>query len=104
MNFDYKRMLKFEHNVGAQDKKYRMIAGCALLLIAIVTAKIVLLLLGMVLVITAYSGWCPLYSGLGKNTSCGACHAADNAAEQANDATEQTSEVIEQASEATPQK
>lgn len=74
MNFDYKRMLKFEHNVGAQDKKYRMIAGCALLLVAVVTAKIVVLLLGMVLVITAYSGWCPVYSGIGKNT----CGAADS--------------------------
>lgn len=68
MNFDYKRMFQFEHNIGAQDKKYRMIAGCALLLISVFTAKIVLLLLGMVLVITAYAGWCPFYSGLGRNT------------------------------------
>jgi hypothetical protein len=61
-------MLKFEHNIGAKDKKYRMIGGGALIVISIFTAKIVLLLLGMVLVITAYSGWCPVYSGLGKNT------------------------------------
>jgi hypothetical protein len=71
MNFDYKRMLKFEHNIGAQDKKYRMMGGIALLLISVFTAKIVLLLLGMVLVATAYSGWCPVYSGMSKNT-CGA--------------------------------
>ena len=68
MSFDFKRMLKFEHNVGAKDKKGRMMAGAALLLVSVFTAKIILLLLGMVLVATAYSGWCPVYSGMGKNT------------------------------------
>ena len=71
MNFDYKRMLKFEHNIGAQDKKYRMMGGVALLLISVFTAKIILLLLGIALVATAFTGWCPVYSGMGKNT-CGA--------------------------------
>ncbi len=68
MNFDYKRMLKFEHNVGEKEKKARMAGGAVLILISIFTAKIILLILGLVLVGTGYSGWCPAYSGLGKNT------------------------------------
>ena len=27
MNFDFKRMLKFEHNVGEKEKKYRLYGG-----------------------------------------------------------------------------
>jgi hypothetical protein len=68
MSFDYKRMMKFEHNVGEKEKKYRLYAGAALLVISIFTAEIILLLVGLVLVATGYSGWCPVYSGLGKNT------------------------------------
>jgi len=69
MSFDYKRMMKFEHNVGEKEKKYRLYAGVALLVISIFTAKIALLLIGLVLVATGYSGWCPVYSGLDKNTA-----------------------------------
>ena len=68
MNFDVKRMIKFEHNVGQKEKKIRMAAGAALLLISLFTAKIILLVLGLVLVATGYSGWCPAYSGMEKNT------------------------------------
>jgi hypothetical protein len=68
MNFDYKRILKFEHNVGTKEKKYRVFGGAILILISLFTAKVVLLLLGMVLIITGYTGWCPAYSGFGKNT------------------------------------
>lgn len=68
MSFDYKRMIKFEHNVGEQEKKYRLMGGAALLLVSIFTAKIILLLVGLVLVATGYTGWCPAYSGLHKNT------------------------------------
>jgi membrane protein implicated in regulation of membrane protease activity len=68
MSFDYKRMMKFEHNVGQKEKKYRLYAGAALLVISIFTAQILLLMVGLVLVATGYSGWCPAYSGLGKNT------------------------------------
>jgi hypothetical protein len=71
MSFDYKRMTKFERNVGEKEKKYRLYGGAALLVISIFTAQIVLLLVGLVLVATGYSGWCPVYSGLEKNT-CGA--------------------------------
>ncbi|PPD32816.1 MAG: hypothetical protein CTY19_10175 [Methylomonas sp.] len=70
MNFDYKRMTKFEHNIGAKDKKIRLISGVILLAVSLFTAKILLLLVGMILVATSYFGWCPAYSGLGKTTLC----------------------------------
>ena len=68
MSFDYKRLVKFEHNVGESDKKYRMMAGIALVLVSLFTAKIIFILLGMVLIATAYTGWCPAYSAFGKST------------------------------------
>lgn len=68
MAFDYKRMLQFEHNVGDQDKKIRLIVGSLLILISVFTAKILLLIVGLALVVTGYIGWCPAYSGFGKNT------------------------------------
>jgi hypothetical protein len=70
MSFDYKRMLKFEHNIGAKEAKLRIMAGSAALLVSIFTAKIILLVIGLVLVAEGYVGWCPAYSGMGKNT-CG---------------------------------
>jgi len=70
MNFDFKRMLKFEHNVGEKEKKYRLYAGAALLVISLFVpgGEVLLLLVGLILVATGYSGWCPVYSGLNKNT------------------------------------
>ncbi|MGR9047031.1 MAG: YgaP family membrane protein [Gammaproteobacteria bacterium] len=68
MSFDYKRLVKFEHNVGAKDKKVRMTAGIILLAVSLFTAKILLLVVGLVLVGTSYFGWCPAYSGFDKNT------------------------------------
>ena len=68
MSFDIKRMIKFEHNVGEKEKKYRLYAGAALTAVSIFTASIALLLIGMVLIGTGFSGWCPVYSGLNKNT------------------------------------
>ena len=82
MSFDYKRMIKFEHNIGEKEKKYRLYGGSALIAISIFTASIALLLVGMVLVATGFSGWCPAYSGLNKNT-CG------SAAEESTDTTEE---------------
>lgn len=78
MSFDVKRMIKFEHNVGDKDKKYRMIGGAALVLISLFTAKILLLLLGSVLIATSFFGWCPVYSGLNKNT----CSSGDSESSQ----------------------
>ncbi len=68
MNFDFKRMLKYERNVGDKEKKIRLYAGAALVFISIFTAKILLLIVGLVLIVTGYTGWCPAYSGLGRNT------------------------------------
>jgi hypothetical protein len=70
MNFDYKRMVKFEHNVGEKEKKYRLYGGSALIVISIFTASIALLLIGLVLVATGFSGFCPINAGLNRNT-CG---------------------------------
>ena len=74
MSFDFKRMLKFEHNVGDKEKKYRIYGGAALFLISVVTASVFLLIAGCVLIATGFWGWCPAYSGFGKNT----CETADS--------------------------
>ncbi|MBD9357559.1 YgaP family membrane protein [Methylomonas albis] len=68
MSFDYKRLIKFEHNIGEKDKKVRMVSGVVLLSASLFTASILMLLVGLVLVATSYSGWCPAYSSLDKNT------------------------------------
>ncbi|MGR9045775.1 MAG: YgaP family membrane protein [Gammaproteobacteria bacterium] len=85
MSFDYKRLVKFEHNVGENDKKYRMIGGSVLVVVSLFTAKIVLMLLGMVLIATAYTGWCPVYSGFGKNTCSADDSEQSTAPEEKND-------------------
>ena len=68
MSFDFKRMLKFEINVGDKEKKARLYTGSALLLISLPLASVPLLLIGLILVATGYSGWCPIYSGLEKSS------------------------------------
>jgi hypothetical protein len=69
MNFDFKRMLKFEHNVGEKEKKYRIYGGCASIVLSLYFGDVLLLLAGVILIATGYSGWCPVYSGLNKNTN-----------------------------------
>lgn len=71
MSFDIKRMTKFVHNVGDKEKKYRLYGGAALIVISIVIGDPITLILGMILVGTGYTGWCPIYSGLDKNTCSG---------------------------------
>ena len=68
MSFDFKRMFKFEHNVGEKEKKYRIYGGAALFLLSVVTASVFLLIVGCALIATGFWGWCPAYSGFGKNT------------------------------------
>ena len=68
MSFDYKRMIKFEHNVGEKEKKYRTYGGAALIAISIFTASIALLVIGMALLASGFSGFCPVYAGLNKST------------------------------------
>ncbi len=68
MNFDFKRMLKPELNVGLKDQKVRYGVGIGALLASVFLANIPLLVIGGVLVGTAKSRWCPAYSGMGKST------------------------------------
>ena len=68
MGFDFKRSAKYEKNIGDKDQKIRYIGGAAALAIAIFTANIILLLMGIYLVGTAYMTWCPILSGLAKNS------------------------------------
>ncbi len=68
MNFDYKRMLKFEHNIGEKEKKYRLYGGIAALVVSLYFGEVFLLLVGVILVATGFKGWCPVYSGLNKST------------------------------------
>ena len=85
MSFDYKRLLKFEHNIGAKDKKVRLVSGIALLAVSLFTASILMLLVGLVLVGTSYFGWCPAYSGFGKSTLDADAVVADAVAESEAD-------------------
>lgn len=68
MNFDFKRALQKEVNVGLQEQKIRYAAGSALLVLSVFLGNIPLLALGSILVYTGFSRWCPAYSGLGKTT------------------------------------
>ena len=68
MKFDFKRMLKFEVNIGTEEKKMRMYAGSAALFISLFLASVPLLLIGLILVATSYTSWCPVYSGMEKTT------------------------------------
>ena len=68
MSFDFKRMMKFEHNVGEKEKKYRLYGGAGLLVLSVFMGDPFILILGLILTGTGYSGWCPVYSGLNKNT------------------------------------
>ena len=82
MSFDYKRLVKFEHNIGTKDKKVRMIAGVVLFAASLFTASVLMLLVGMVLIATSYFGWCPAYSGMDRNTlDAEPAAAADGAAD-----------------------
>ncbi|WP_347989714.1 DUF2892 domain-containing protein [Methylomonas sp. AM2-LC] len=86
MNFDYKRLVKFEHNIGVKDKKVRMYAGLALLFVSLFLGSVLMLLVGGVLVATSYFGWCPAYSGFGHNTLCGADAQATSVPESSEEA------------------
>ena len=68
MNFDIKRALVREFNVGGKEQRIRYGVGIALLLVSAFLANIAMLLIGLVLVVTAKTQWCPVYSGLGKTS------------------------------------
>jgi hypothetical protein len=52
MSFDYKRLIKYEHNIGAKEAKLRLMGGAAAFLISIFTASIILLAFGLLLLST----------------------------------------------------
>lgn len=68
MAFNYKLLTNTEINVGEKDKKIRLITGSILLFVSLFTAKIILLLVGLMLVATGYTRVCPAYSAMEKNT------------------------------------
>jgi hypothetical protein len=68
MNFNYKRLIKFEYNVSSNEKTIRMGVGAGLIFISLFLANIALLLIGLMMMVTGYVGWCPVYSGFDKNT------------------------------------
>lgn len=68
MSFDFKRALVKELNVGLKEQKIRYAAGSALLLLSVFLGNIPLLVLGAILVYTAFSRWCPAYSGLSRSS------------------------------------
>ncbi len=68
MSFDFKRALQKEVNVGLKEQKIRYWAGSGMLLASVFLGNIPLLLIGGVVVYTAFSRWCPAYSGLSKST------------------------------------
>jgi cytochrome b subunit of formate dehydrogenase len=68
VDFDYKRLIKLEINVGEKEKKMRLIAGSVLLFISLFTASVILLLVGVILVASGYTKMCPINSALHRNT------------------------------------
>jgi hypothetical protein len=82
MAFDFKKIihdckdLKNAVNVGQKDQQIRYWAGGAALLLSVYLGNVFLLIVGIVLVASAYFRWCPAYSAMSKNSleSC-CCHA-----------------------------
>jgi hypothetical protein len=68
MNFDVKRMIKKELNIGDKDANLRLWGGLAALFVSVFAGSIPLLLIGIALVVTSRLRWCPVYSGMEKNT------------------------------------
>lgn len=68
MSFDFKRALKREFNVGSHEQKLRYYVGIGAVLVSVFLAHIALLLIGIALIATAKTQWCPLYSGLDKSS------------------------------------
>lgn len=68
-SIDLKKMCKRELNVGTKDQQIRYWVGGAALLISVFTGYILLLIVGIALVVSAYLRWCPAYSALSKSTA-----------------------------------
>jgi hypothetical protein len=68
MDFDFKRMLKKELNLGEKDILIRKNIGIACVVLSVFPGSVPMLLLGIILIASATLCWCPVYSGLHKNT------------------------------------
>lgn len=77
MQFDFKRMLKYTYNVGDRDQKIRYGVGVFSILVSLFLGSVPLLLLGIALLVSGYTHFCPIYAGLGKTTAC--CDQAEQA-------------------------
>ena len=73
MNFDYSRMLKYERNVGDQDQKIRFGVGALSILVSLFLGSVPLLLLGIALLASGYTRFCPIYAGMGRSTFSSCC-------------------------------
>lgn len=83
MNFDFKRMLQYQRNIGDQDQKIRYGVGAASILLSIFLGSIFLLLLGIALLASGYTRFCPVYAGMGRSTLPPCCAAKAKAEEHA---------------------
>jgi hypothetical protein len=79
MTFDIKRALVRELNVGEKDRNIRYGVGAAAILLSVFMGDIFLLLIGGILVATAFVRWCPVYSGLSHSTVATADSTDNNA-------------------------
>ncbi len=77
MQFDFKRMLKYEYNVGDKDQKIRYGVGSLAILVSMFLGSVPLLLLGIALLVSGYTHFCPIYAGLGRTTVCPSCNQAE---------------------------
>jgi len=68
MSFDIKRVLHKEINIGLQERKLRYGVGSGLLVASVFVFPVPFLLVGGVLVATAFTRWCPVYSGLSRSS------------------------------------
>ena len=61
----------FKSNVGAIDRNARVLLGILMLSLIFIGPQTLWGLLGLVLIVTGLSGFCPLYRVLGLNTCAG---------------------------------
>lgn len=57
-----------KRNVGSADRVIRLILGVFLLAVGLAYSSVLGLVLGAVVLFTAVTAWCPLYSALGIST------------------------------------
>jgi len=69
MSFDFKSMLKKEFNLGEKDITIRRNIGIVSVMLSVLPGSVPMLIIGIFLLGSAAVGWCPVYSGLHKNTS-----------------------------------